>query len=1040
MTQASSIAALFEAAVDRSPAATAVISGDLCWSYAELDAHAERIASQLRSRRVGDEHLVAVLGENRPEVVAAFIGVLKAGAAYVPLDPADPDERLGRLLTDAQPRLLLHCADARPRATRIASETLELDLVPAPHATRRASAAMGSTLAYVIYTSGSTGEPKGVAVEQRSVTRLVQGARFLKIGPRDRVGQAASCAFDAATFEIWGALLNGAALVILPREVVLDPAALGRALRRERITTLFVSTSLLHRVALVQPDAFASLDTLLFGGERAVATRVRSLLAAGAPRRLLNMYGPTETTVFATFAKVCEVDANDDSVPIGGPVADEILYVVDQDGHLIADGTAGELWIGGSGVARGYLNRASLTAARFIADPFSGVDGARLFRTGDRVRRRDDGALEFLGRFDDQVKIRGHRVEPGEIEVVLRRHSAVVDVAVVTHELGVGERRLVAHIVATSTGDAMARALSGYLHVLLPDYMVPAIALLDKLPLRTSGKINRAYLATIQPPLPEQDNDARTPTEERVQRLFCQLLDLPSVGRRSGFFELGGHSLLVGRLLFGVREIFGVGLTAGDFFRGPTIESLAMKIDGAASVDQAFGRPAPREAYPATPAQLEHTDPHDLVSESQRVTGPLDVSVLRRALTLLFARHSLLRASFTNESAGLVQRIAVTVELPFVELDLSSLPAIERERRCIALLTELEVPFDLARGPLARLRVFRLAPHVHVFAYAIHHIICDGVSLAYFWEDLHAAYGALAAGQVLPLLPPTADYADYADEVHAFCASPAAIAQRDRWRARLHGADTVRLPGDRDRAPVDDARRVDRALPFPGGYADWVLPPELNAPLRGLGRSCDAPFGVVLLAGFYAWLHELSGQTDIVVLTHDANRDCAAREHLIGLFSGMLPIRIHVDSGMSFVEVIERVRTATLEARAEGDTPRQQMAAPPILVAFNHPPPIERRLGPLRVERYWPSPDQGVQQTTDTAIAPIQLRHLDLDMQLDDRDHRLTGLAVFNAALFNRATMEARLRGWTKLLRAGVQYPARPLAAMLKPANAPPHD
>jgi amino acid adenylation domain-containing protein len=460
-------------------------------------------------------------------------------------------------------------------------------------------AATGASLAYIMYTSGSTGQPKGVAVPHRAISRLVRETNYITLTAADRVAHAASVAFDAATFEIWGALANGAQVVIVPTPVALEASELGACLRREQVTALFVTTDLFHQLVGAQPDVFASLDTLLFGGAAIDPMRVRTVLQQGAPRRLVHVYGPTESTTFATWHRVQAVPAAAGTVPIGHPISNTRAYVLDPHGAPVPLGVPGELFLGGDGLAEGYVARPALTAERFVPDPFSATPGARVYRTGDRVRRRADGALEFLGRVDDQVKLRGFRVEPGEVEAVLRRHPLVREAVVLARDHTPGDTRLVAYVVpadapsptSTEGGPATPRqrpiraeqraSFRDFLAGHLPEYMLPAaFVLLDAFPL-VNGKIERSAL-----PQPDAGNrvspgEAFAPATA-VEKVMCaiwkDLLLVDEVDADRDFFELGGHSLLVMQLVSRVRDALQVELPVRKVFESPALPALCRAL------------------------------------------------------------------------------------------------------------------------------------------------------------------------------------------------------------------------------------------------------------------------------------------------------------------------------------------------------------------------------------------------------------------------------------------------------------------------------
>jgi amino acid adenylation domain-containing protein len=566
-----SIPAVFAEQVRARPDAPAVVDGDHSLTYAELDVRSDRLARLLRGRGVTDGAPVGVRLERGHGLVTAVLGILKAGGAYVPVGPGYPRERQEGMLAAAGAAVVV-TADELSLAER--ADTGAAAGPPRP--------ATGSRLAaYVLFTSGSTGRPKGVVVEHRSVLRLVRGADYMEFGPDERIAQVADSSFDAFTFEVWGALLNGGTVVVIPTATVLTPGALGKALAEHRISSMFLTSALFTTVMADRPDSFAGLRNLLVGGDVLNVAAVRRLLDAepsARPARFVNAYGPTETTTFAVCGSVTTLPEDARSVPIGRPVAHADCYVLGEDLEPVEEGSTGELFIGGPGVARGYTGRPEQTAERFLPDPYATEDGARMYRTGDLVRVLADGRLDFLGRVDDQVKIRGYRVEPGEVTAALSLHPEVREVAVVADD-SAGERRLVAHLAPAVPGGSPT-GLREFLAGRLPEWMIPsAFVVVPALPLTTSGKVDRAALAAV--PAGGEGGAAVSPRsglERDLAALAAELLGLASVGVTDDFFALGGHSLLAMRLLSRTNDAFGVQVGLGEFLYDPTVVRLAAEV------------------------------------------------------------------------------------------------------------------------------------------------------------------------------------------------------------------------------------------------------------------------------------------------------------------------------------------------------------------------------------------------------------------------------------------------------------------------------
>jgi amino acid adenylation domain-containing protein len=579
-----SIHDLFEAQVARDPSAVALVWGRESLTYAQLDARANALAHHLRRLGVQPEARIALCLERGVDLLIAMLGVLKAGGCYVPLDPSYPAERLAFMLADAAATVLLTQTDLREALTLPGEvRVLAIDepetamAIAAERTDAPASGVAPENLAYIVYTSGSTGRPKGVMVGHGHVVQLVCETDYVQLRPGDRVAQASNASFDALTFEAWGAFLNGATLVGIPKDVLLSPPALREILRAERITTLYQTTALLNQLSREQPDIFASLREVLFGGQAVDAESVRRVLRAGKPQRLLHMYGPTETTAWCSYAQVEQVAGEARTVSVGVPTGNARIYILDAAFNPLPVGVAGEAFVGGAGIVRGYLDRPGLTADRFVPDPFAEESGARLYRTGDTLRWRADGRLEFVGRLDAQVKIRGFRIEPGEIETVLLTHPAVREARVLAREDEAGDPRLVAYIV----GDAAAETLRAHLRYSLPEYMVPAaFVTLDRLPLTPAGKLDTHAL-----PLPDYAGALaeyvapRTPVEARLAEIWADVLQVDRVSAAANFFELGGHSLMIMRLTAQLRTAFGLDLSIRTVFAVPTLRLMAAEIE-----------------------------------------------------------------------------------------------------------------------------------------------------------------------------------------------------------------------------------------------------------------------------------------------------------------------------------------------------------------------------------------------------------------------------------------------------------------------------
>jgi amino acid adenylation domain-containing protein len=1027
----------FEEVAARQPERTAVTCGDAALTYAELRDRANSLAARLAALGVAPESLVAVCLERSVEMVVSLLAVLKAGAAYLPLDPVYPAERLAFMLDDAAPAALIARRESRDR---LGAAVARLPfLTPEDRGEGRegpALAALPENLAYVIYTSGSTGRPKGVQVTHAQASRLFTVTRDLfGFGPDDVWTLFHSYAFDFSVWEIWGALLHGGRLVVVPQETAWSPAAFRELLAREEVTVLNQTPSAFAPLARLEggPD-LPALREVIFGGEALDPGMLRPWRERHPDRpRLVNMYGITETTVHVTFRPLA---VEDHGSVIGGPLPDLAVYLLDAAGEPVPVGVPGEIRVGGAGVARGYLRRPDLTAERFVPDPFSGVPGARLYRSGDLARRLPGGDLESLGRIDSQVKIRGFRIELGEIEASLGAHPRVVRAAVTAIPDPQGDLRLAAY-VALSVGAEDCADLRDWLGERLPAYMIPALwVVLPELPLSPGGKVDRRAL-----PAPDgtvhregahgERTPPRTPAEEVIAGIWAGMLGLGAVGVHDNFFELGGHSLLANRIAGRVQDVFGVAVPLALFFDSPTVAALASAVE-AGLAGQAGAAGALEEAVPSTPRpgsgpwdlplsfaqerlwildRFEPGSPNFNITGSVRLRGVLDVDALRRALAWLVERHESLRTTFAAVGGQAAQRIAPAASLPLPVLDLRGLDGAERRRameeqgRAVA-----ETSFDLARGPLLRVVLLRTGESEHALLLATHHIVSDGWSLGVLIRELAAAYAALARGEEPVLEPLPLQYADYATWQRGRLAGERLATLVDHWRQRLTGAPpALELPTDRPRPAIRS---------FRGGRRPLVVAGPLAGRLRALTHGQGVSLFMLLLAAFEVVLSRLSGQEDVVVGTPTAGRTRPELEGLFGMFLNTLVLRTDLSGDPPFTELLARVRRVALDAYAHQELPFEKLLdelkperdlsrTPLFQVFFNM---LNFPAGPLRAEGL----------TVEPMAAPEIPAKFDLTVYVSEPGEEIRFDLVYNADLF----AEARIAELARQLEAVLEQVA----------------
>ncbi|MFJ4971756.1 amino acid adenylation domain-containing protein [Streptomyces sp. NPDC088755] len=937
-TVATSLPEAFGAQARRTPHAAAVVDGAVTLPYRELAAAAQQVSRALTGRGIDAEDGVGVLLGRSAAVVAATLGVAGAGAAYVPLDPAWPDERLSRAAEVSRLRALVvdEAAAAQPWVKEAASHLPVIVVDRAGSIVRGAPARpgplpavdRGDRLAYVMFTSGSTGLPKGVGVTHSDVLALAADSAW-QDGAADAVLMHSAYVFDASTFEIWVPLLNGGRVVVAPGGV-LEARTLADLVARYGVTAAFLTTALFDVVAEADPAAFAGLRLVAAGGEAATPGMMQRVAAAAPGTRVLNVYGPTETTTFATRHPVDAGTAG--APPIGRALDGMRLYVLDDHLALVPPGIVGELYVGGPGVARGYQGRAALTATRFVADPYE-AGGDRMYRTGDLVRWTARGDIEYVGRADGQVKLRGFRIELAEIENALLTDPQVRAARVLVREDTPGDRRLVAYVVPAPGARADDTALAVRLGRTLPAYMVPsAFVTLDALPLTPNGKVDRRALPAPRA-VATKDRAPRTAYEEVLAGLFADVLGV-AVGVDDNFFSLGGHSLLATRLIGRARTALGAELDLRTLFDHPTVASLAAALDTSGAARPALTRQQRPAAVPLSFAQqrlwflggLEGPNATYNIPLVLELEGPLDPDALRAALADVVTRHESLRTVLAEQDGIARQEVLdPAVAAALVPLVLESPPhdaapdawAEEAVHRLTA------APFDLDGDIGIRAHLLRLGPARHVLALVLHHVVADGWSLAPLSRDLGAAYRARTEGTAAPDWPALrVQYADYAlwqrrllgDE-----GDPDSLAARQLafWQEALRGApDLLDLPLDRPR-PAVPSHRGD-AVPF-------ELPAPAHAALTRLARAAGCTPFMVLQAALAVTLHAHGAGTDIPLGTAVAGRTDEALDDLVGFFVNTVVLRAELSGDPTFRELLGRTAEFDIAAFSHGDLPFERL-------------------------------------------------------------------------------------------------------------------
>jgi len=985
------------------PDAVAVTAGTGELTYAELDRAAGRLAHHLRANGVGRETPVAVCLPRGPGVPVVLLGILRAGGCYVPLDADYPRDRIAFMLADTGARVVIAARELAPRLPGpvLVWEDLRDTLTGLPDQPPL-PACTPDQLAYVIYTSGSTGRPKGVQVSHRAVVRLVHGANFADLGPGTTVALLAPLSFDASTVELWGALGTGARLAVFPPGVP-SPAALAEFARTAGVTLMWLTAGLFHAIVDTDPAALAGVRHVLTGGDVVSRAHVTRLLATG-DATVGNGYGPTECTTFTCVRR--DIGDGDGPVPIGGPITNTTVHVLDEFLNRVPAGVPGELMVAGPGVARGYLGRPGLTAERFVASPFE--PGGRMYRTGDRVRRLPSGELEFLGRADRQLKVRGFRVEPGEIEARLNEHPAVARALVLARADAAGDKRLVAYVAGT----ADAAALRDHCARTLPGHLVPAaFVVLAELPLDPNGKVDRAALPA---PGTTADGVARrepaTPEERAIAEVWAETLAVPVPGLDDDFFALGGHSLAATRIVSRLRSRLGVDLEVRALFRAPTVAALAAEV---AATARGGVEPIPPCAgpVPLAPVQsglwladfLDLGSAEYLVLRALRLRGPLDAAALSAALDTVVARHEPLRTRYPMPDDEPVQVVDPPGAVSLSPQDVGDVDAFVRA--CAA------TPLDLAEGPVFRAALGRLGPGDHVLVLTVHHIAADGWSAGLLAEELSAAYTAHRAG-VPPELPPLpVRYADYA----AWAANR--DTDVDHWRATLKGMPpVVELPADRPRPEERDTA---------GALVAFTIPAPQAAPVAELAAARRTTPFAVLAAVFAVLVRERTGLDDFGIGTPVSGRYHPDTERLIGHFVNTVVLRADLSGRPSFTDLVDRVRDTTLAALDHQDVPFDQVVqalAPPRELSRN---PLAQLVFVFHsAEEDW--------RFAGLSAEPVH-RHsrtskFDLLLAVRERpDGSLACSVEYAAALFDEETVRAFAARYTALAAELVRTPREPM-------------
>ncbi|HYG11056.1 MAG TPA: amino acid adenylation domain-containing protein [Pyrinomonadaceae bacterium] len=1042
---------LFERQAARTPNAEAIRFEDETLTYEELNRSADMLARRLRAAGVGAETLVGLLAERTPRMITGLLAVLKAGGAYLPLDPNWPKERLALVLSDARVPVLL---TEERFAGRLPEHTASLMLLdgaehPVSSSADDAPAAAQVRLenpAYVIYTSGSTGQPKGVVIEHRQILNYAQAiAERVGFEPGASFAMVQPLTVDSSQTVIFPALCLGGTLHLISRERATDVAALGQYFTQHTIDCLKIAPS--HLAALQtseHPETLLPRRSLIIGGEASRREWVEELQRLAPGCTIFNHYGPTEATVGMLTYRLGESASQSKKrvLPMGLPLANTTAYVLDNNFCPVPTGVSGELYIGGACVARGYLNQPQLTAERFIPDPFSSEPGLRLYKTGDIVRRLADGNLLFIGRGDQQVKIRGFRIELGEIETALRQHESVRDVAIVVREEAHGDRRLVGYVVLQATAgqlqDNVTAELRSYLKERLPDYMIPsALVVLERLPLSSHGKLELRKLPAPEPSRTTDGSDYIAPrdeTERRLAEIWGDLLGIEDIGIHGNFFELGGHSLLATQVISRIQKAFNANVPLRTLFESPTVAELARRIVELQSTDElARVAPPPIEKFsrdgdlPLSFAQQRLWILHQLEPDSfaynnvmaLRLRGHLNVSALEQSFEALIARHEILRTIFPASDGIPTQVILPPQPFNLGVLDLSDAPVEEREREAADFVgEEARKPFDLARAPLFKVQLLRLAEREYVLLLTMHHIISDGWSMSIMIRELTVLYDAFSRQRRAQLPEVKIQYADFAAWQRNWLQGETLEKYVSYWKEKLDGArPLLELPTDFPRTSVRTSR---------GSTEEIVLPYETADAVKHFGRDHNVTPFIVMLSALNIALNRWTKQGDMVIGTVTANRNHLETERLLGCLMNFLPLRARVSEEASGLELLRQLKATVLEAHHYQDCPFEK-----VVEVIN--PERAKNRNPLYnvaflMQNFPTSEISGGHLELAPFHVERQASMLDMTFVAEERDDGLHLKCEYDADLFTVETIKSFNAFYIEVLRQFVEQPQKPLS------------
>jgi amino acid adenylation domain-containing protein len=1023
---------MFEEQVERTPERVAIAHDGEALTYADLNKRANQLARYLRQRGTGPEVRVGICTARCPAMVVGILGTLKAGGTYVPIDPNYPTDRVGYLLEDSGAKLILTSNQIGKATHQWSSEAIDLHddwaQIGLESASKLQPTTSADNLAYVIYTSGSTGKPKGVCLQHEGTAAFLNSAHTVFAEDRLRgVLASSSICFDLSIFDIFLPLCFGGRMVLVDNALALS--GMGD---QELISMLLTVPSVMQ--SLLKSDSLPSwIETVNLCGEPLPWEVVDGLYSSCAVGEVYNQYGPTETTTYSTLSLV---GADPDTLSIGRPIADTSIYIFDERFQPVPVGVAGEIHIGGVGLARGYHERPDLTAEKFIANPFGDLPGQRVYRTGDVGRYRRDGTIECMGRVDHQIKIRGYRVELGEIESVLTGHQAVAQCAAIVREDPGADKRLVAYVVPTGENQLDVAELRRYLQQRLPDYMIPsAFVEMSRFPSTLNGKLDRKALPALS--MTADDNKGLlTPTEEVLAGIWAGVLGIERVGAHQNFFELGGHSLLAAQVVSRARSVLGLEIPLRSLFANPTVAELARDITTRQREGRLASAPKLERAGRAGPFQLSFAQQRLWfieqlgrggaaynISFAMRLRGNLDVEALRRSLSEMIRRHEVLRTAFPSQDGRPVPIISAAAEADLVSIDLTDTQQGVRELRATELAQqEAAQTFDLARGPLIRTKLLKLRDTDHVLVVTMHHIVSDAWTIAILAKELPLLYEAFRTSRPSPLAELEIQYVDYADWQRQWLSGEVLEGYVGHWTQRLAGYPSVlELPADLPRPPIQN---------FEGAQLSFTLSKELTDSVKALCAKQGVTLFMSLLGAFYVLLKYYTGRDDLAVGVDVANRNSAETEALMGLFVNQLVLRTGLDGNPSFQEVLSRVRETAL-----GSYAYQHLPFDKLVEALNPHRDLSRN--PLfQVMFGFQNIPFSIIELPELVLSqmelPVTKSVFDLTLYMADTERGLSGVLRYRTDLFQPATISRMASHFETVVSCVTAQPDMAIDAVLQ--------